>query len=51
MIQEGVKDLKTHDGFQAETLEKYTQSDFQSYDNYTIIIEVREFKERIKRSY
>ena len=28
MISKSVQDLQRHDGFQAETLEKYAQSDF-----------------------
>lgn len=35
------------DRYQTRRLEKYSANDFMSYDNQPIIIEVREFKQKI----
>lgn len=48
VLQENDKEASDLERYQTRRLEKYTKPDFQSYDNQPIIIEVREFKEKIQ---
>lgn len=47
LLTEKDKEAQDLDRYQTRRLEKYSADDFLSYDNQPIIIEVREFKQKI----
>ena len=48
VLQENDKEAADLDKYQTRRLEKYAAPDFLSYDNQPIIVEVREFKDKIQ---